>query len=119
MKNLFLPLFASLILLASCNSNCDKSMVCDGACLFEEHELEATMNFYSCYETWGFAYVVNDSLLRVGLLPDVAKRFQEADLPVRLSATFYENDIPLSFPDPSFFGEMFRAETCELETISP
>lgn len=94
-------------------------MECDGTCLFQEFDLDAQMNFYSCFETWGFTYAENDSLLRVGLLPDVPKRFHEEGLPVRVSASFYENDIPLSFPDPSFFGEMYRAETCDLEIINP
>lgn len=114
----FISIFLFALLFISCDRNsCEKTMECDGACLFNKVELAANMTYMSCFDTWGVSYVNEEDILVVGLVPDLKSSFEEENLPVMFSASFYANDIPLQFPDPGFFGEVYRADVCSLEKL--
>lgn len=89
---------------------------CEDDALFERVEATGTMYYLSCYEAWSIQMdelnADGNNLYAASL--DIPEAFQVEGLKVRFAACFYPFDLPLIFPDPSFFGETYVVRNLEI-----
>ena len=115
MKNLILVLISvCLFVIVSC-SKADRcsELSCENNCEFVEVDRIAKVHYYGCYLAWG-AIFTNDAGERIiALAPDMKEEYQVDNMEITFSATFYENDLPLSFPDP-MPGRFYKIDICNM-----
>ena len=117
MKKYLLLLSFFILFASACTRNCEEKMDCSGDCLFMEVDKVATVGYFSCFDTWGVQYSdpSSDPETIFCLSTDFPKNLKEEGLTVTFSGTFFENSIPLQFPDPSMFGLMYEVDFCDIE----
>ena len=115
MRNIIL-IFGTFCLftLASCSKSnrCD-DLGCTGDCVFVAIDQQGEIHFYGCYNVWGVQFINDEEEQIIGLAPDMKAEYQVEDMEVTFSATFYENDIPLAFPDPMPWS-FYRMGICDM-----
>lgn len=115
MKNvLYIFVILGLITIASCDKTdrCSE-LVCVGDCLLVEMDRTATVHFYGCYDVWGIQFTSIDNEQVIGLTDDLPSEYQVENMEINFSATFYENDFPLVFPDP-MPGRFYSMDLCDM-----
>jgi hypothetical protein len=90
---------------------------CDEDALFSRDDATGSMFFINCYQTWAVEMdELNDNgnpIYAASL--DIDEDFHTEGMRVKFDACFYDFDLPLIIPDPSFFGEMYVIRDYEIE----
>ncbi len=119
MKNLILILIAfCLVAISSCyKSDKCSELSCYDNCEFVEVDRVAVTHFYGCYDVWGVVFTNDSEEQVIGLAPNMRTEYQVEDMEITFSATFYENDLPLAFPDP-MPGRFYKIDICGMSDDS-
>jgi len=104
--------------IVSCSDTKDPidAMECTDDALHTINNATGSMIYMSCYEAWGV--LLDDALVdeerTIGASLSVAEEYRTEGLRVQLDACFYEFDLPLQFPDPSFWGTLYNMDNFRL-----
>jgi len=90
---------------------------CDDDALFSRENVTGSMFYLSCYDVWSIKLdeLNAEGNHLYGASTEMPEEFKEEGLAVEFSACFYEFDLPLIFPDPSFFGETYVIRDFRIE----
>ena len=115
MKNVLLVFCTFCFLAVSSCSRTDRcsELVCTNDCVFVEVDQVGVVHYYGCYDVWGVLFTDENEESIIALAPDMKPEFQVEDMELTFSATFYENDLPLAFPDP-MPGRFYKIDICDM-----
>jgi len=98
----------------SCGGNDDTSnvMECDNDALHTIDNAPGSMIYLTCYDAWGIVLdeALTDEDRTIGVSQDIKEEYKVEGLRVQVDACFYEFDLPLIFPDPTFWGFLYKME---------
>jgi len=120
LKSYLLIITTSILLLSLISCGTDSNVIgeirCEEDALFERVEATGSMYYLSCYESWSIQMdelnAEGNNLYAATL--DMPEAFKQEGLQVKFAACFYPFDLPLIFPDPSFFGETYVVRNLEI-----
>jgi hypothetical protein len=113
-KTIFSLALLSLLFFLGCKE--EHSTPCTGECLFTMEDAEGKMTQMACFDRFAVAtrHPETDSTI-YGILDEVPSAYQVEGKTVKFSATFRENKLQPTFPDPSVDpGTLFQATLSDI-----
>lgn len=122
MKKSFFLIFIVMVL---ATASCKKDQVtaqptCNGDCLFALSNAVGAIVHLDCFDRYAIRTSMNEDGQAViyGILDDMGEGFTVEGKMVRFSATFHENDLTPTFPDPAIGMEsLYHIELTMIEDL--
>ena len=122
MKNitLYLMLIMLTLALASCSDKPieEEIIPCENECLFVMEDVNASIVFMDCFQKYAIKThsLESDTIIIYGIPPSIGEAFQEEGKEVTFTATFRENTLTPSFPDPNISMEsLYEVDLISIE----
>ncbi len=121
MKAILIPILCALfsVCIISCSSSEEEISIieCDPDALFLRDSARGSMVFVPCYDVWA---IEMDETNAAGnplyaASKEISDEFSVEGLDVIFDGCFYDFDLPLIIPDPSFFGEIYLVRDYVIE----